>query len=259
LLLQRRRLVLIGASAIASALLVYAASDLTGAPPAQSPSTPAAAAPATPVAPPLERRAPLPPPAAPPPRGAAARPPPQRETVDLALIEVRDDDPAVRAHSVLVLGRAKTPEAAAALLETVRDPDPNVSTMSAMQLDEAYQAGLVSFEQMHTLATDLNLGPGAHFAAFAGLAKVADPRAAEFLLERLKNGTGEERRTAAGMLQHQGAAIAVPALIEALGDGEQWVRYNANEQLRALARGRDYGEDAAAWSRWWAQEQARLR
>ena len=39
-------------------------------------------------------------------------------------------------------------------------------------------------------------------------------------------------------------------------DRDDNVRMNAREALRSIARGRDLGEDAGAWSRWW---QARAR
>ena len=65
-----------------------------------------------------------------------------------------------------------------------------------------------------------------------------------------------ERRTAAILLAHQDPELAVPALIGALGDADEYVRSNAVEALRARSRGREFGLDAAAWRAWW---QARPR
>ena len=49
----------------------------------------------------------------------------------------------------------------------------------------------------------------------------------------------------------QSADVAVPALIGALADADDYVRGNALESLKRLARGRDYGTDANAWRSWW--------
>ena len=49
---------------------------------------------------------------------------------------------------------------------------------------------------------------------------------------------------------------AVPALIRALADADEYVRMNAVESLKHFARGRDFGQDAAAWLRWWQSRQS---
>jgi HEAT repeat protein len=93
-------------------------------------------------------------------------------------------------------------------------------------------------------------------AAIKGLGVGASPDRAAALADLLARGTDIDRRSAAIVLVHQDPAVAVPALISALGDADDVVRSNARESLRAIARGRDLGPDAAAWSRWW---QARSR
>jgi HEAT repeat protein len=84
-----------------------------------------------------------------------------------------------------------------------------------------------------------------------GLALVTSPDAATVLVDLLAHGTEIDRRSAAILLVHQDPMISVPALIGALADADEVVRGNAHESLHAFARGRDFGQDAAAWQRWW--------
>jgi HEAT repeat protein len=80
---------------------------------------------------------------------------------------------------------------------------------------------------------------------------IATPEAAALFTELVAHGADIDRRSAAILLQHQAATTAVPALIAALADSDEYVRMNAVESLRSFARGRDFGTDAAAWQRWW--------
>jgi HEAT repeat protein len=84
-----------------------------------------------------------------------------------------------------------------------------------------------------------------------GLAGAQTPESAAYLADMLARGDSFERMNAAILIGHQDLEIAMPALIRALGDGEERVRNNALETLRGRSRGRDFGSDAGAWSAWW--------
>ena len=84
-----------------------------------------------------------------------------------------------------------------------------------------------------------------------GIGLVASPDGATLLADLIAHGNEIDRRSAAILLVHQDPMTAVPALIGALADTDDVVRGNAHASLHAFARGRDFGQDAAAWQRWW--------
>ncbi|MBX3159469.1 MAG: HEAT repeat domain-containing protein [Deltaproteobacteria bacterium] len=164
--------------------------------------------------------------------------------------DLRDHDPKVR--------RAAVKEAAAdkeldpqVLLVASRDPDLEVGILATEALGRRYADGSVAIKEMIARATDKSLHERVRTSALNGLGLVSHPDAAATLVRLLATGEVFERRGAAILLVHQEAALAIPALIEALTDADEVVRDNALASLRSRSRGRDFGPDPAAWRRWW--------
>ena len=162
--------------------------------------------------------------------------------------DLRDPDPLVRRNAITEVDDPRL------LTSASRDPDLNVAVAATEGLARLYRDGELGAADLVARTTDAP--PKVRVAAINGLGLVASPDSATALADLLARGTDIDRRSAAIVLVHQDPAIAVPALINALGDADDIVRSNARESLRAIARGRDLGPDAAAWSRWW---QARTR
>ena len=118
-------------------------------------------------------------------------------------------------------------------------------------LAKAYAAGNVPVGEMVARATDHQLPDRVRVAAANGLGTIATPEAAHVLVDQAARGDVLERRSAVILLQHQDVELAIPVLIDALADGDEYVRQNAVESLRARSRGRDFGMDAARWRTWW--------
>jgi hypothetical protein len=180
------------------------------------------------------------------PRSGSERP---RPAVPAGLLErdLADPDPVVR-------GRALHSGAGddATVVAAVRDPDLSVSAIAAEQLVRRYRDGAFSTRELTELYQDRSLGLKPRIAILNGLADQPDDQVGALLEQALARGaTVEERRAAANLIAFQDPALAIPALVAALGDDDQWVRSNARDSLRQLANGRDFGEDAAAWTAWW--------
>jgi hypothetical protein len=169
--------------------------------------------------------------------------------------DLADADPKVRraAASELAADRDADP---ALLLAASRDSDLQVGVTATLALATLHAAGQVPAQELIARATDKKLDERVRISALNGLGQLPSPESAALLAELASRGDVGERRTAAILLQHQELAAAVPALIGLLGDADEYVRGNALASLRARARGRDFGTDAAAWRAWW---QARSR
>ena len=118
-------------------------------------------------------------------------------------------------------------------------------------LNTLYRDGRITAKDLSERITDHALADKVRVTAMNGLGLVTSPEGAALLTDLLSRGTELDRRSAAILLVHQDPMTAVPALIKALGDADEVARSNAHESLRAFARGRDFGQDAAAWLRWW--------
>jgi HEAT repeat protein len=217
-----------------------ATSGSSSGPPAARPGpAPAVApAPARPASP-ATARAPGPGPALP------ARPSDPGLVADLS-----DADPKVRRAAVRELARDRDADPAL-LLAASRDPDLLVGVTAIEALGKLHAQGQVPVQELIARATDRRLDERVRVGALNGLGQVPSPEAARLLAELASRGDVGERRTAAILLAHQAPDVAVPALIGLLGDGDEYVRSNALESLRARSRGRDFGTDAEAWRAWW--------
>ena len=165
--------------------------------------------------------------------------------------DLADADPKVRRAAVRELAAAPDADPAL-LLAASRDPDLQVGVTATEALGKLHASGAVSARELIARATDHKLDERVRVTALNGLGLVPSPQVAALLVELAARGDLGERRTAAILLSHQELAAAVPTLIALLGDADEYVRSNALESLRARARGRDFGTDAAAWRAWWA-------
>jgi HEAT repeat protein len=232
------------------ALVVGAAGVLgTGLWLGRSTSTSSAAPPAAPTA----IAEPRPPPV------RAARPAPllapPRAAARALAADLRDPDPKIR--------RAAMREAAAdrdvdvkLLLDAAHDRDQSVAAAATDALAHRYADGAVSVHDMIARATDHAIDERVRLNVLDAVGLVPDADAAAMLVKLLQSGDTFERRSAAILLQHQDADVAIPALAQALADADEVVRGNAHESLVARSRGRDFGMDANAWRGWW-QSRAR--
>jgi HEAT repeat protein len=183
---------------------------------------------------------------APAPRPSLARKPIAPGLAD----DLRDRDPLVRRNAIVDL--AASGGDARVLVEASRDPDLNVAVAATEGLARMYRDGQIPASEL-VARTTTETPPKVRVAAINGLGRVATQDSAQALTQLLAHGSEIDRRGAAIVLVHQDSAVAVPALIGALRDSDEIVRANAREALRSIARGRDLGEDAAAWQRWWSE------
>jgi HEAT repeat protein len=165
--------------------------------------------------------------------------------------DLSDADPRVRRAAVRELAAAGGADPAL-LLAASRDPDLEVGVTAVEALGKLHADGQVPAQELIARATDRKLDERVRISALNGLGLVPSAEAASLLVDLASRGDVGERRTAAILLVHQEPAAAVPALINLLGDADEYVRSNALESLRARARGRDFGTDAGAWRAWWA-------
>lgn len=159
-------------------------------------------------------------------------------------------DPKIRRAAVREAARSADVDPGI-LLAASRDPDLEVGAVATEALGKLHARGEVPVQEMIARATDRTLDQRVRVSALNGLGQVASAEAAQTLAELLARGDTLERRSAAILLVHQDAELAVPALIDALGDADEFVRDSALNSLRARSRGRDFGGDAGAWRAWW--------
>jgi HEAT repeat protein len=200
-----------------------------------SSSTPVVAAAPAPAAIPAPRRAPP----------ALHRPAPAPGLAQ----DLHDADPKVRRAATAEL--ARDPSDAPALLAASRDRDLEVSIVATVALGKLYASGELPASELVARIQDRDLPEKVRASALNGLGMVPAPDTAKLFAELVASGDTLDRRSAAVLLANQDPALAVPALIDALSDPDEYVRGNAVEALRRLGRGRDYGTDANAWRSWW--------
>jgi HEAT repeat protein len=165
-------------------------------------------------------------------------------------------DPKIRRAAVHEVARSSELDAAA-LLVASRDPDLEVGMVATQALGKLYAEGQVPLQELVARASDRNLNERVRQTALNGFGQIANADAAAVLVDLLARGDVRERRTAAALLANQDPALAVPALIRALGDSDEYVRLQALDALRARSRGRDFGTDAGAWQNWWQSRSRR--
>ncbi len=162
--------------------------------------------------------------------------------------DLRDGDPKVRRAAVREL--ARDPDAPA-LLAASRDPDLEVSLVATVALGRLYAQGSLPASELVDRIRDHRLPEKVRASAMNGLGVVPEPATAQLFADLLANGDTVDRRSVAILLAIQNPDIAVPALIGALADADDYVRENAHASLGRLARGRDYGTNANEWRSWW--------
>jgi hypothetical protein len=180
-------------------------------------------------------------------RPALARPAAADPSLEQDLVA---SDPKIRRAAVHELVRGSDPDPAM-LVAASKDADLEVAVVATRALGKLYAQGQVPLTELVARARDRGASERVRQTALNAFGQVASEDAAKILVDLLARGDVGERRTAAVLLQNQDMAIAVPALIGALGDTDEVVRSNALEALKARSRGRDFGTDASAWQSWW--------
>jgi hypothetical protein len=164
--------------------------------------------------------------------------------------DLRDADPKVRRAAVREVAGSRDADVQL-LLDASRDRDLEVAGTATIALGNAYREGRVPIGELVTRAQDSSYDVKVRSVALNELGATPSPEAAAHLASLVATGATDDRASAAILLRNQDMAIAVPALIAALGDPEARVRAIARDSLVARSRGRDFGEDRAAWQAWW--------
>lgn len=159
-------------------------------------------------------------------------------------------DPKIRRAAIREVTESSDPDPAV-LLAASRDPDLDVGAIATQALGRLYADGQVPLREMVARATDHGLNERVRVRALNGFGQIENADAAAVLIDLLTRGDVLERRSAAALLARQDMSLAVPALIRALGDADEYVRANAVDALKSRSRGRDFGSDAGAWLDWW--------
>jgi HEAT repeat protein len=162
--------------------------------------------------------------------------------------DLRDADPKIRRAAIREVARDGDVQL---LLDASRDRDLEVSATATIALGKAYRDGRIPVGELVTRAQDPSIHVKVRSEALNGLGAVPSPEAAALLAGLAASSSVDDRASAAILLRNQDMALAVPALITALGDPEARVREVARDSLVARSRGRDFGEDRAAWQAWW--------
>jgi len=137
------------------------------------------------------------------------------------------------------------------LLAASKDPEPGIAGTAFVALGKLYADGQVPAADMISRARDRSVHARVRPLAINALGAVVNPEGANTLAAMVATGDVGERRAASAALAIQDPEIAVPALIRALSDADEYVRDNALNGLKANSRGRDFGTDAGAWQAWW--------
>jgi hypothetical protein len=164
--------------------------------------------------------------------------------------DLRSTDANIRRAAVAEVARSSDADPQI-LLAASRDPEPGIAGTAVVALGKLYADGLVPVKDMIDRATDRSMNERIRPLALNALGTVENPDAAATLVNLLASGDVGERRAASALLANQDPALAIPALIRALADADEYVRDNAHTGLKSRARGRDFGMDAGAWQAWW--------
>lgn len=159
-------------------------------------------------------------------------------------------DPKVRLAAVREVARSGDVDVAQ-LLAASRDPDPSVAAAAIAGLASSYADAQVPVADMIARANERTGGPRIHTMALNAVGSVPHPDTAKLLGQVATSSSVGERRAATALLGNQAPEDAIPLLIAALSDADEYVRDNAANGLRTLSRGRDFGTDAGAWQAWW--------
>lgn len=164
--------------------------------------------------------------------------------------DLRDADPEIRRAAVREVAGERDADVQL-LLDASRDRDLEVSGTATIALGKAYREGRIGVGELVTRAEDPSLDMKVRSVALNGLGAIPSPEAAALLAKLATTAPTDERAAAVILLRNQDMSVAVPALIAALGDSESRIREVARDSLMARSRGRDFGEDRAAWQAWW--------
>lgn len=158
-------------------------------------------------------------------------------------------DPKIRRAAVAEAARGDADPQV--MLAASRDVDMDVARIAIASLNQLYVDGKLDPKEMIGLAGDRTIPDRTRLLAINGVGMVPSPEGAAMFTKMLAGGSTLERRAASASLGGQDPELAVPALIAALSDADEYVRLQAVDSLKLLSRGRDFGLDAGAWQSWW--------
>ena len=173
------------------------------------------------------------------------------------------------------------------LIEMLKDVDPTARSSAARALGQFGPAAKGAVPDLIALVNDADYGVSS--AAIAALGEIGDAQAMPVLIQLLNEGNEPTRAAAAEAIGKMGpaAAAAVPDLAKAINDKDYNVSWNALSALDGIGpdakeavpaliarlesgeksldymvvnalesiTGQEYGEDAAAWRRWYEANQ----
>lgn len=169
----------------------------------------------------------------------------------LDLTDLKKSELRVRAETTKSMIDEPVPEGKEILLDLLRDEEVEVGGNSAAALGTLYVQGYLTIEEIQNIINDKTIAEKVRFSLLREIARISHPEVASLLTHLIKEGDDGERRFCTGLIGYQGWEIAVPLLIELMGDTDEWVRYNANMQLKYITRGQDFGENVEVWKAWW--------
>jgi HEAT repeat protein len=169
--------------------------------------------------------------------------------IESLLAVLKDKSASVRRASASSLGQFQDNRATEPLIRCLGDADSTVRTSAAESLGK-----LKVKEALKPLISALikDKDPKVRSAASTALGNLEDNQAIEPLISALKDKDPVVRRVTASSLGEFKDLKIVPPLIEALQDKEL-----GNNAVFALKRitGKDFGEDASKWQKWWKENQ----
>lgn len=193
-------------------------------------------------------------------RSVPTRTPP-RATVPATLDELTTDlqnpSPQIVASALRKIRRQPTRETARAALATVQHTDPNVSAMATAVIAKAYAEGLIETGEIaNAIEHSDRLPEKTQFGLYRALATKPTQEATTMLADLAQSGPVGLRRSAVLWLAACDRNVALPALLAALRDTDEYVRDQARQSLVHLSDGPDLGLDRDAWQRWFSEHRS---
>jgi HEAT repeat protein len=177
------------------------------------------------------------------------------------IIEDPKRHPYLRRDAIPLLGKYGTAQADGPLLRGLL-ADSNLELVGAAARAVAEPGVKEALPALVRIARDEALDQNVRYAALAGVVRLAERKQAEGVLLGLA-----DPRTHGGVRGHAMQALArldcrraIPAVLDALADGDWYVRATADHALRGFAAlpagvGYDAAQpDPARWRRWWEQQ-----
>lgn len=197
---------------------------------------------------------------------------PQHTRIDLPqdvpglIAALKNPDWEVREKAAMTLGEKKDRSAVVPLIAALKDSDHRVRQTSATALGEIGDPSAIDALAAAAAVSDKvgNYGTSAlDENAVRALEKINDPRTVDALLGALNNMSTNVLAAVARALGNKRDLRAVEPLIDLFKKSQDFggyggsISYEAGEALKKLTK-QNFGQDAAKWQSWWAQNKERL-